>query len=117
MEYDAGNYLPGYTGDQPNVNTGFEVGPEGVTTKMLSGEAIPFNHFQRLADKLFGAVEMNIDAAIAESSYDADITQRVGSPNALVPQSVGAWLERNSAAVTLISVIASILGILAFVRK
>lgn len=119
-EYDAGNYLPGYTGDQPNINTGFDVTVEGQTTSTLpGGDAIPFGHLQRLADKLYGAVEMNIDAAIAESSYDADITQRVGSPSSagLVPQSVGAWFERNSGLVSMLSVIASLLGIVAFVRS
>lgn len=119
MEYDAGNYLPGYTGDQPNINSGFAVTVEGQTTSTLpGGDAIPFGHLQRLADKLYGAVEMNIDAAIAESSYDADITQRVGTPSAtLVPQSIGAWIERNSVMVTILSAIASVLGIVAFIRR
>lgn len=112
------NYLPGYTGDQPNINTGMAVTVEGQTTSQLpNGDAIPFPHLSRLADKLFGAVEVNLDRYIEEANYEADVTQQVGTPNALLPQSFSSWLERNAGIVTAVSLIASVLGIISFLRR
>lgn len=88
----------------PAVNT--------YITPETPGYTEPFNHFQRLADKLFGAVELNMDNALAQARLqkardDAQMRQVTGQI-AVLPQDVSSWLQRNSATIFSIAVLAAI---------
>jgi len=83
-DYDNSPYMPA-------VNTYVTPDDEGYTP--------PFNHLQRLADKLFGAVELNIDAALGEArikkAMDDARMREVSGQVAILPPTIASWVSRN----------------------
>ena len=72
----------------------------------------PFNHLDRLADKLFGAVELQID----NITYDQRMTalknqrtyQQVSNQSQLLPQELAAFVSRQSGNITTLLILGGI---------
>lgn len=93
----ADNYLPGEV-QVPRVNADTPANPEELYNPYDTNKGGFFDHLSRLDDKLIGAVEFNIDAAIAEAQNPADVSKPVQTPQfAFLPPVLQSWASRNQA--------------------
>jgi len=107
MDYDN-PVLDNLNGDDlsylPAVNT--------YATPDDQGESLPFNHFQRIADKLLGAVEMNIDNATygqrLTNAKNAAAIQAVTAPQGILPPQINSFISRNVGMLTTLLILAGL---------
>lgn len=99
------NVSPGNVYETPNANTPTSADQD---TPPLSGVV---NKLDRLADKLFGAVEFNVSNALDGSMRTDDVALPVSSPSLLryLPNSAQSFISRNLTALSIM-----FLGMLAF---
>lgn len=95
---------------QINANTGMLVTVEGQTTVSdAEGDAVPYGHLSRLADKLIGGVETSIDLALDAAINKRSITVPVSGQSSLLPQNIASFVQRNITGI----IIASVAGLFA----
>jgi hypothetical protein len=94
----------------PAVNTYIlpETVPNGVVTPS-------FDHASRLADKLFGGVELAIDNVLFDQrlteAKNTRTYQQVTGQSSLLPQDISSWVSRNSGIISTLT----ILGVIFFI--